>query len=275
MTDGSLKLNDTARISRSYTEMISTFPWHHSVTAFCQWTILRGSYDALRSSVCSTEDLGRILPDEVSQCQLTGPLRIVFGRADKSKMPMKVLIVLTAAALASACASSGANRPRPFPTPAGSSSPAPAAPAPAPATPVAPRVELPRDQALIATALSFRGTPYRNGGSDPTGFDCSGFTQWVFAQHGIALPREVEQQSKVGEKIKQDDLKPGDLVFFHTESRGASHVGIFVADDQFVHAPSSRGVVRVEYVNSTYWGRRFVGARRVSLEREQHADNVP
>jgi len=188
---------------------------------------------------------------------------------------MKVLIVLTAAALASACASSGANRPRPFPTPAGSSSPAPAAPAPAPATPVAPRVELPQDQPLIATALSFRGTPYRNGGSDPTGFDCSGFTQWVFAQHGIALPREVEQQFKVGEKIKQDDLKPGDLVFFHTESRGASHVGIFVADDQFVHAPSSRGVVRVEYVNSTYWGRRFVGARRVSLEREQHADIGP
>jgi len=201
----------------------------------------------------------------------------VLGRADNSKMPMKILIVLTAAALASACASSGANRPRPFPTPAGSSAPAPAAPAPTPATPVAPRAELPQDQdqALIATALSFRGTPYRNGGSDPTGFDCSGFTQWVFAQHGIALPREAEQQFKVGEKIKQDDLKPGDLVFFQTESRGASHVGIFVADDQFVHAPSSRGVVRVEYVNSTYWGRRFVGARRVSLEREQHADNVP
>jgi cell wall-associated NlpC family hydrolase len=131
---------------------------------------------------------------------------------------------------------------------------------------------VPTDQALVSTALSFRGTPYRNGGSDPRGFDCSGFTQWVFAQYGIALPRNVEEQFKVGEKIKQDDLKPGDLVFFHTESRGASHVGIFVADDQFVHAPSSRGVVRVEYVNSTYWGRRFVGARRVSLEREQQAD---
>jgi len=128
---------------------------------------------------------------------------------------------------------------------------------------------LPGDQALVATALSFRGTPYRNGGSDPRGFDCSGFTQWVFAQYGVALPREVEEQFKVGEKIKQGDLKQGDLVFFHTESRGASHVGIFIADDQFVHAPSSRGVVRVEYVSSSYWSRRFVGGRRVLLDREQ------
>ena len=177
----------------------------------------------------------------------------------------KLLAALVAlAALTSACASSGANRPRPFPTPS--------APEPAPVPPVAPpRAALPQDQALVATALSFRGTPYRSGGSDPTGFDCSGFTQWVFAQYGIGLPRQVEEQFRVGEKIKQDELKPGDLVFFQTESRGASHVGIFVADDQFVHAPSSRGVVRVEYVNSTYWGRRFVGARRVSIDHEQQA----
>jgi cell wall-associated NlpC family hydrolase len=189
-----------------------------------------------------------------------------------------VTALLSVAALTAACASSGANRPRPFPTPAGASTPAPApsttspsSPEPVPAVPVSPRTMLPSD-ALIATALGFRGTPYRNGGSDPTGFDCSGFTQWVFAQHGIGLPRQVEEQFKVGEKIKQDDLKPGDLVFFQTESHGASHVGIFVADDQFVHAPSSKGVVRVEYINSTYWGRRFVGARRVSIDHEQRAD---
>src|SRR5215472_6897873 len=114
MTDGSLKLNETARISRSYTEMISTFPWHQSVTAFCQWTILRGSYDALRSSVCSTGDLRRILHDELSQCQLTEPLRIVPARADKNwivthmRFGLRYAIVTalaTAAALASACAS--------------------------------------------------------------------------------------------------------------------------------------------------------------------------
>jgi len=191
-----------------------------------------------------------------------------------------VTSLVAAAALASACASSGANRPRPFPTPAGASAPAPvpstSSSEPAPDAPVAPpHAALSQDEALVATALSFRGTPYRNGGSDPAGFDCSGFTQWVFAQHGIALPRQVEEQFRVGEKIKQDDLKPGDLVFFHTESRGASHVGIFIADDQFVHAPSSRGVVRVEYINSTYWGHRFVGARRVSQDHEQRADIEP
>jgi len=123
---------------------------------------------------------------------------------------------------------------------------------------------------LIDTALSFRGTPYRNGGSDPKGFDCSGFTQWVFSRHGTGLPREVEEQFKVGKKIKEmDDLKPGDLVFFHTVSRGASHVGIYVAGDQFVHAPSSKGVVRVEHLSSSYWSPRFVGGRRVEAERVQ------
>jgi len=190
-----------------------------------------------------------------------------------------VTTLVAAAALVSACASSGANRPRPFPTPAGASTSAPApipsSAAEAPATPPveAPRATSSQDEALVATALSFRGTPYRNGGSDPRGFDCSGFAQWVFAQYGIALPRNVEEQFKIGEKIKQDELKPGDLVFFHTESRGASHVGIFVADDQFIHAPSSRGVVRVEYINSTYWGPRFVGARRVSLDHEQQVES--
>jgi len=164
-------------------------------------------------------------------------------------------LVLVMAAMTAACASSGKVRPQPFPSPISPAQPAvPASPAlPAP----------PESPSLIDTALSYRGTPYRNGGSDPNGFDCSGFTQWVFAQVGFALPREVEEQFKVGKKIRQDDLKPGDLVFFHTVSRGASHVGILVDGDQFVHAPSSKGVVRVESLSSSYWSPRFVGARRV------------
>ena len=88
--------------------------------------------------------------------------------------------------------------------------------------------------------------PYRNGGSDPSGFDCSGFVQWVFAQHGVPLPREVREQFRGGQKIDPRDVQPGDLVFFETVSRGASHVGVAIGGDQFVHAPSSRGVVRVE-----------------------------
>jgi len=189
------------------------------------------------------------------------------------------LLVLTSlfalAAMTSACASSGvAATPRPFPTPAGSTAVAspstPSTSEPSPTAPVTPpRPTRPPEEALIATALGFRGTPYRNGGSDPAGFDCSGFTQWVFAQYGVALPRQVEEQFKIGQNVAIDDLQPGDLGFFHTESRGASHVGIFVADEQFIHAPSSKGVVRVEYISTNYWGRRFVGARRVQRPQQQ------
>jgi len=161
-----------------------------------------------------------------------------------------------------ACATKGAT-PRPFPTapsPPGAISAPPAAAAPA--VP-APSVDAPPTLALLETALSYRGVPYRNGGSDPTGFDCSGFVQWVFAQHGLRLPREVHDQYQFGTTVDFDDVQPGDLVFFETVSRGASHVGIALGGDQFVHAPSSRGVVRVESYTADYWKRRYVGARRL------------
>lgn len=115
----------------------------------------------------------------------------------------------------------------------------------------------------MATALSFRGVPYRNGGSDPSGFDCSGFVQYVFAKVGLLLPREVRDQSRAGRAIRRSDVRPGDLVFFETVSKGPSHVGVAVGDDAFVHAPNSRGVVRVERYSSSYWSRRFIGARRL------------
>ena len=117
---------------------------------------------------------------------------------------------------------------------------------------------------VISVAMSFLGTPYRNGGSDPAGFDCSGFVQWVFAQEGVALPREVKQQYRVGRDVGSGDVKAGDLVFFETVSPGASHVGIALGGGEFVHAPSSRGVVRVERYTTGYWADRWVGARRVT-----------
>lgn len=118
--------------------------------------------------------------------------------------------------------------------------------------------------ALAGTALTLRGTPYRNGGSDPTGFDCSGFTQYVFAQYGIGLPREVRGQYTIGRSVEPSDLAPGDLVFFTTTDPGASHVAIAIGGDEFVHAPSSSGVVRVEHLSGGYWSPRFLGARRVT-----------
>jgi cell wall-associated NlpC family hydrolase len=120
-------------------------------------------------------------------------------------------------------------------------------------------------RAVAQFALGFRGVPYRLGGSDPTGFDCSGLVQYVFAQYGIAVPRVVEEQFEVGDKVDSSDITAGDLLFFNTKSRGrgASHVGIAISENSFVHAPNSSGVVRIETLGSTYWGSRYLGARRI------------
>lgn len=118
-------------------------------------------------------------------------------------------------------------------------------------------------QTILQTALGLRGVPYRNGGSDPGGFDCSGFTQYVFAQVGTHLPRDTREQFQKGAKIKRDDLQPGDLVFFATTSKHVSHVGIVLDDTHFVHAPNARGVVRIESMELPYWKRRFVGVKRM------------
>ena len=157
-------------------------------------------------------------------------------------------------AMSAACASSGAT-PRPFPTPGGDSRPATIDRGPDVSADV---------YAVTGTALGLRGVPYRNGGADPSGFDCSGFTRYVFGQHGITLPREVREQFRVGKAVDPDRLAAGDLVFFSTAGPGPSHVGISIGGDEFVHAPSSAGVVRVERLNSGYWLPRLVGARRIN-----------
>ena len=114
----------------------------------------------------------------------------------------------------------------------------------------------------LASALGFQGVRYRNGGSDPSGFDCSGLVQYVFAQHGIAMPRDVRRQYQVGYEIDTQEVRPGDLLFFKTASAGASHVGIAIDGMRFVHAPNSRGVVRVDRLSTPYWSTRLLGARR-------------
>ena len=116
---------------------------------------------------------------------------------------------------------------------------------------------------ITGTALDLRGTPYRNGGADPSGFDCSGFVQYVFARHGVTIPRKVTDQFHQGTHVDPSQLQAGDLVFFATAAGGASHVGIALGGDEFVHAPSSTGEVRVERLSAAYWATRFVGARRV------------
>jgi cell wall-associated NlpC family hydrolase len=166
------------------------------------------------------------------------------------------LIVLTSGVL-TACASSGAV-PRPFPTPGSRDAPG----EPAIESPDEARANA-NGYSISSTALGFRGTPYRNGGADPSGFDCSGLVQYVFEQHGVAMPRDTRRQFEIGIVIEPAALEPGDLVFFTTVAPGASHVGIMVGGDQFVHAPNSNGVVRVEHLSSPYWSSRFIGAKRV------------
>jgi cell wall-associated NlpC family hydrolase len=195
-----------------------------------------------------------------------------------SRNRLAVAALALAAACCGACASNGAV-PRPFPMPGGGAAapeqPAPPAPSrPAPLYPSSPNAASPSPAPsaaagvdgyeLAGTALALRGTPYRNGGTDPNGFDCSGFTQYVFSQYGLSLPREVREQYRVGRPVKAEELAPGDILFFTTTDPGPSHVAIAVGGDQFVHAPSSTGVVRVEHLGSSYWSPRYLGARRVT-----------
>lgn len=177
----------------------------------------------------------------------------------------RLLVIGALTAALSACASTGAvHTPRPFPTPESGKGGSTSAPAPAGPPEGGRRVTgTPDGYALSSTALSLRGAPYRYGGADPKGFDCSGFVSYVFDRHGVAVPREVRDQFRVGKNVSRDRLEPGDLVFFSTVAPGATHVGIAIGGNQFVHAPSERGVVRVEQLTTQYWARRFIGAKRV------------
>jgi cell wall-associated NlpC family hydrolase len=181
---------------------------------------------------------------------------ITGSYTDNRSVRYRVLVALLIAIATTACASRAGTTPRPRPFPGATLPPVAGDPAagigPADAS------------VLVRTALGFLGTPYRNGGSDPSGFDCSGFVQYVFSHHGVVLPREVRDQYRAGREINVKDVQPGDLIFFETVSSGASHVGMIVSEGRFVHAPSSRGVVRIEAYVANYWSQRIVGARRVS-----------
>lgn len=121
-------------------------------------------------------------------------------------------------------------------------------------------------QELALRALSLVGVNYRRGGESPdTGFDCSGLVRHVFREGlGLMLPRTSLDISRMGETVQRDALQPGDLVFFNTLRRGFSHVGIYLGENRFVHAPASGGEVRVEDMRQSYWTRRFNGARRIA-----------
>ncbi len=165
---------------------------------------------------------------------------------------------LALAVAVTGCASSGAV-PRPFP---GAPRPPSATPAP-PDAPAASSATAPAPAAIVRDALGLLGTPYRDGGDTPAGFDCSGFTRYVFGLSSIPLPRAVHDQFRVGTSLALTHSQPGDLIFFTTVAPGASHVGVVLDEDRFIHAPSTSGVVRIESFTQPYWRRRVVGVRRI------------
>jgi cell wall-associated NlpC family hydrolase len=134
-----------------------------------------------------------------------------------------------------------------------------------------PLVQQVRDTAtdMVVSAMNFLGVRYKRGGNNvETGFDCSGFTRYVFENSvGLVLPRRADQQAKNAglQDVKKDELKPGDLVFFNTMRRAFSHVGIYVGEGKFIHAPRTGGQVRIEDMRASYWAKRFNGARRAEL----------
>ena len=139
-----------------------------------------------------------------------------------------------------------------------------APPAPAPVQAVQAPVRAERSEALLQALLAL-GLDYRYGGNSPvTGFDCSGLVAHVYQQAwGIRLPHSTQAQSQAGTPVSLAELQPGDLVFYDTLKRPYSHVGIYLGEDRFVHAPKTGAQVRVESVKSRYWAQRYSGARRI------------
>lgn len=114
---------------------------------------------------------------------------------------------------------------------------------------------------IVKTAFNFIGVPYVFGGSTPSGFDCSGFVQYVYRMCGVKIPRMAHHQYYAGTPIGRKSVRPGDLVFFETYTQGISHVGIYIGDNKFIHA-SSKGAVRIDSLGAAYYTSAYRGAAR-------------
>lgn len=118
---------------------------------------------------------------------------------------------------------------------------------------------------LIMSAMGLIGVSYRFGGTNPNqGFDCSGFMQFIFRQAlQVNLPRTSREMATIGTAVAKSDLRPGDLVFFSTGGGGISHVGMYIGDNKFIHAPRTGKNIEIVSLSSKYWGSKYTTARRV------------
>ncbi len=136
-----------------------------------------------------------------------------------------------------------------------------------PTTPAEMWIAAPGTAARVAEdALGYVGTPYRRGGTDRRGIDCSGLVQRVYLDRGYPLPRTAEDLSRTGAPVTRDALAPGDILVFRTRGQKPTHVGVYVGDGKFVHAPGSGDEVRVSALDEGYFRERFLGGRRVLSE---------
>ena len=116
---------------------------------------------------------------------------------------------------------------------------------------------------MLQQAKQYIGVPYVWGGTSPSGFHCSGFSQYTFKKAGVDIPRSSALQYNTGSPVSKDQLKSGDLVFFSTYKPGPSHVGIYIANNQFIAASSSQGIAITD-LNNSYYQQRYIGARRIT-----------
>lgn len=123
-------------------------------------------------------------------------------------------------------------------------------------------VNLGKGSDIVKTAAQYKGVPYKFGGTNNNGFDCSGYVQCVFARHDVKVTRSADTQFKEGTFVLKKDLRLGDLVFFETYAKGASHVGIYAGAGKFWHASSSKGVM-LSGLEEDYWKKRYIGSRRI------------
>lgn len=118
----------------------------------------------------------------------------------------------------------------------------------------------------VQHALKMQGKPYRYGGNTPAGFDCSGLVQYSYGRAGWRLPHGTQALLKISRSIARSQLQHGDLLFFNEEGKASSHVGIYIGNDRFVHAPSTGKWVQVAALNQPYWRKHFAGVRRLKAD---------